>query len=616
MQWYHVDLHLHTPASIDYHNRENVTYLDILQKAEARGLDIIAFTDHNTVHGYGAMMREIEQLDYLVELGRARPEEETRLQEYQRLLEKILVLPGFEFTATFGFHILGLFSPKKSVLEIEHLLLNLNIPIESMEEGNSEVGASSDVLTAYEIINAAGGVVIAAHANASHGVAMRGMDFGGQTRIAYTQDKNLHALEVTDLCSKRRNSTQRFFNGTKPEYPRQMRCIQGSDAHALEGIIDRRGKVVTLGVGDRTTELLLPERSFDALLELFQGNDFSRSREFTGSNVQSDYIQTAREEGPSLVRSFHESMQRKGGKLYNVVADVCAFANTNRGTVFVGLSADAKKDVVGVDHAQQAAEELRKYIDRMISPPLTCEVDVQETVGKSILRVQVPYGEDRPYAIDDYKIYVRDETDTNLAVRDEIVSLVRQGVMHSDPATATYKATEQGQPTPTTRPDPVKMTSETEVVELPSPDPEQAEQPAQPVVEQPIATEPYNGDGKTPGPPRAGVEIIGTEQRNGTSYHIMRDLRNGNVVQNVTRSSARRLWHYAIKQRESNPVEQEKVQWHHDIGLWRSYKRGNDVRFDLVQRESGRLRVYYGVSEAGMHGPWQVFLGPDDDNGV
>ena len=97
----------------------------------------------------------------------------------------------------------------------------------------TEVGATTDVLTIYRIVRQAGGLVIAAHANSTHGVAMRDFPFGGQTKIAYTQDLNLHALEVTDLESRSTRATSRFFNGSKPEYPRRMRCIQGSDAHRV-----------------------------------------------------------------------------------------------------------------------------------------------------------------------------------------------------------------------------------------------------------------------------------------------------------------------------------------------------------------------------------------------
>ena len=55
------------------------------------------------------------------------PAEKIRLAEYRRLLDKVLLLPGFEFTATFGFHIIGVFSPETPMRDLEHLLLSLNV---------------------------------------------------------------------------------------------------------------------------------------------------------------------------------------------------------------------------------------------------------------------------------------------------------------------------------------------------------------------------------------------------------------------------------------------------------------------------------------------------------
>ena len=215
LQWKLLDFHIHTTASVDF-QQPDCSFLDILQRAEARGLDIISFTDHNTVAGYRMMQEEINQLETLEKLDRLLPEERTRLNEYRRLMGKVLVLPGFEFTATFGFHVLGIFPPEKPVRELELLLLTLNIPPNQLDEGSATVGATTDVLSAYQKINQAGGLVIAAHANSSNGVAMRGFNFGGQTKIAYTQDPNLHALEVTDLEQKGSRTTATFFNGTKP----------------------------------------------------------------------------------------------------------------------------------------------------------------------------------------------------------------------------------------------------------------------------------------------------------------------------------------------------------------------------------------------------------------
>lgn len=588
MQWYCVDLHVHTPASGDYLAPET-RYIDILRKAEQRGVEIMAFTDHNTVGGYVAMMQEVEQLAYLESLGRAQVEELRVLADYRRLLDKILVLPGFEFTATFGFHILGIFSPDTPVRQIEHILLSLNIPAHVLDEGTSQVGASSDVLTAYQRINEAGGICIAAHANTTHGVAMRGMDFGGQTRIAYTQDRNLHALEVTDLERKGRRNTQRFFDGTKPEYPRRMRCIQGSDSHSLNAVRDK-GRVVTLGVGERATEVLLAERSFDALLEMFQSNDFSRSRPYSPDHQPEDYVQSARNEGPSVVQSFHESMEKRGGKLYNIVADVCAFANTNGGTVYVGLPGDKRKPPIGVDDPLGAVATLQNEIESLISPTIDVEIDTQETQGKTIIRVQIPFGQQRPYAIDNTKIYVRDEGDTSVAIRDEIVDLVKQSMSFEQIADAT--------------PSPVVAAVPSSPVVTASPEDDD------PPRQSSHAKSADNGDKVQP--PRSGVEIVGAEQRGDTQYYIMRDLRNGNIVKNVTRSSARRLWHYAIRQKESNPARADQVDWQGDIGLWRRYKKSGNIRYDLVQRDNGNLRVYYGATESGMQGPWQQFLDPED----
>ncbi len=572
-QWYTADLHLHTPASTDY-QQAGVTFLDILQKAEQRGLDVIAVTDHNTVAGYRQMADEIQQLELLSKLGRILPEERKKLEEYRRLKSKILILPGFEFTATFGFHILCIFSPEKPVRELEHLLLELNIPADQLDDGSQTVGATADVLTVYRTINQHGGLVIAAHANSSNGVAMRGFNFGGQTKIAYTQDPNLHALEVTDLDQKGPRSTAAFFNGTKPEYPRRMHCIQGSDSHRIAADPSRKR---ILGVGDRATDLLLSEVSFEALLELFESNDFSRTRPHRHKEEPVyDFIQMALEEGANIIQDFHESMTVRGGKLYAILADVCAFANTNGGTLYIGLTGDPKKVPAGVSDTDQGVHLLEKEINNRISPPLHCQIDIHDFRGKKIIRILVPRGDDSPYAVDDNKIYVRDEAETGLAVRDEIVNLVLRAqspqVVHEGEA----------------KPAPTKAAPETAAA---------------------VQREVEAG-----GEPKTGVEVLPPTERQGKQYFTMRDLRNGNMVKNVTPASARKLWHYAIDRYNAMIAEPDKahITWEGDFGLLRKYKQGNAYRYDLVQRTSHGKRYYFGVTEDGIHGEWKRVTGLEE----
>ena len=560
-QWRKVDLHLHTTSSNDY-QEPDASYLDILRQAHNRELAMVAFTDHNTVAGYRALRQEVTELELLERLDRLKPAEKQRLQEYRKLQQSVLVMPGFEFTATFGFHILGLFSPDTPVRAIEHVLLNLNIPAASLDEGSSNAGASADVLTAYREIATAGGIAIAAHANSTHGVAMRGFRFGGQTKVAYTQDVNLHALEVTDLDSRSPRSTARFFNGSKPEYPRRMHCIQGSDAHRL--LRDPENSRL-LGIGDRITEMHLDAVSFAALKSLLLSHDFSRTRPFRGGRNQLDYVQAAREEGETIVQSFHQKMTKRGGHLFAVIADVCAMANTNGGVVFIGTPSDQKKAPTGVTNISRALGTLKHEISHRITPTLTCSIDTLTTQGKRVARINVPRGEDPPYAIDHSKIYVRDEAETTLAVRDEIVQLTR-GRLTTDSGS--------GESTQQLQEETKESSSKIE-------------------------------------PPRTGVEIVATEERDGTRYHTMRDLRNGNQVKNVTRSSARRLWHYAIKQREGNlNLSRLNAKWNGDIGFITHYRKGAISRVDLCQRTpDGDVRVYYGVTEDGMHGPWRKLAG-------
>jgi hypothetical protein len=330
-------------------------------------------------------------------------------------------------------------------------------------------------------------------------------------------------------------------------------------------------------VGERPTDVLIPEVSFQALKDLFSSNDFSRTRPHRHKAEPAfDFIQSARDEGSNIVQDFHESISVRGGRLYAVIADISAFANTNGGTLFLGLNADPRKPIAGVPKPDQAITQLEKEISNRISPHLHCTIDSQVTGGKTVLRVLVPRGEDPPYVVDDYKIYVRTESETSQAVRDEIVSLVKRG--ESEPqATVSVEAGVSG---------------------------EEAKQPAQ-----------KSGEELAELAPRTGVEVVDVEERDGGSFYTVRDLRNGNVVKNVTLKSARRLWHYALTQHANLPDDLKKanVEWLGDYGLLRKRKQGKRLNYDLVERTVGGYRYYFGVTDDGIHGPWKQLVGHDEE---
>ncbi len=612
LPWRRIDLHIHTPASHDY-EEPGRTYLDILKQAERRGLEIIAFTDHNTVNGYRAMRDEIEHLAYLEKLGRIHADELARLNEYRRLTQKILILPGFEFTATFGFHVLGIFPPDKPLRDIEYLLMSLGVPSAAIDGGLTEAGATSDVLRAYAAIDAAGGIAIAAHANSTNGVAMRGLNLGGQTRIAFTQDPHLHALEFTDL-DRGRSSSARLFDGSKPEYPRRMLAIQGSDAHRVAGSPDRSNR---LGVGERTTEVQLDEVSFSALRALFLSQAFDRVRPaFDVRDLPEDPIATLTQASPGPRLALYSGLPKRGDRFQSVLCDVCALANGAGGDILIISPAKAGRRSDSQDEAAAMARQLALAIEAHLTPRLNVAVHVRTAPdGAPCLHVAVPRGEDAPYALDGMQCFVREGSTSRPATRDEVVALARRGYQKaSDQPTQPYRAPQRSAQ-PASHPKPRQPTRSAPAPAKASPAQHSArpgQTPAKRGEEKPtvlITAPASNGAASLPGTPKTGVQVLAMEERNGTMYFTVRDLRNNAVIRNVTMKSARDLWHYAITQFAEHPYGPEDVAWRGDRAVLAGEERAGKQRYDLALRDAnGQAIVFYGVTTEGLDETWQALI--------
>ncbi len=575
-----MDLHIHTPASADYQQRD-VSFVQMLQRAEERGIDIVAFTDHNSVRGYARMWREIEDLELLEALDRIQPDEARLLGEYRRLLNKILLLPGFEFTATFGFHVLAIFPEDTSIRKLEHILLSLHIPDDKIDQGTSEVGATTDVLRAFELLHEAGALVIGAHVNSTHGIAMQGFPFGGQTKIAYTQSPNLHALEATDLDNTGPRTTARFFNGSKPEYPRRMFCIQGSDAHRL---IRESEKSKDLGLGDRVTEIQLAAVSFAALKAVFESTEFNRVRPYQPIESKLAQVLASRAEGDNQTQVFHERLSKSRRRTNAIFKDAVALANTDGGELFVGLSATANGEIAGVPRVKTAMEQLREDFARFITPEPPVTVETLNAHDRDLLLVTIGSGSEKPYALTSGEIYVREGSNTTVANRDQIVNMVKSAI---------GGRTDSG-PKETKKETPKESPAKKEAKVSPN------------GKNEPLAEIEM---------PHTGVEIVSSEQRDGSVFHTMRDLRNHKIVENVTYDSARRLWRYAIKQRESGEPTANEITWEGPHGVVRVQKQRNgSFRYDLAYRHSGDVRVFYGVTESGLPDEWKPVVEQAKEN--
>ena len=167
--FYHVDLHVHSPASSDYHGDREVSPHAFVSAFVNRGIDMIAITDHNT----GTYVdKAIEARD------------EIAAQEGKN----ITVLPGVELYVSPGIHLLAIL-PEGGSAAISDLLSLLELPVE--QHGDTTKLIPKTIGDISRIVHDRRGLLIGAHCNSSNGIVDK---LDGQTRLEWLGA--VDALEV------------------------------------------------------------------------------------------------------------------------------------------------------------------------------------------------------------------------------------------------------------------------------------------------------------------------------------------------------------------------------------------------------------------------------------
>ena len=223
-RWLKADLHVHTPASIDMDSKWNTaTAEDVVRIAVEKGLNVIGITDHNTA----------ALCDPISEAAKG---------------TGLTVFPGVEISTPQG-HLLALFDCNTPASQIEDLLVAVGISRDQF--GSLDVATRDGIVDVSAATARAGGVAIAAHADASRGF-LKMIGVGAERQRAYVC-QDLWAIEILDTSPRKEHQS-----GTR--YGRRMTCLQssdcwpqGADHHQLDGM------------GTRYSFLKMDERSISGL---------------------------------------------------------------------------------------------------------------------------------------------------------------------------------------------------------------------------------------------------------------------------------------------------------------------------------------------------------------
>lgn len=199
-RWWRCDLHVHSPASFDFKDRETVTASEWLEAAQMNGVEVVAVTDHSS----GAFVQQLRA---------AQPQD-----------RGLFLFPGLELNVTPGIHLIALFDPQKPDDCATNLLAACGIQDEEMGKDSAMCSRSIvDVLaTAADRV----ALCVAAHIDKPKGVGVV-LERGNGLR-AVLQHRELAGVEVEDL----RSPALQYAVGAR----RPLAIITSSDAHSLTEI--------------------------------------------------------------------------------------------------------------------------------------------------------------------------------------------------------------------------------------------------------------------------------------------------------------------------------------------------------------------------------------------
>ena len=344
-----VDLHIHTPASLDYGERNDDEYYNILQNAKSKKIKIIAITDHNTIEGYkkiisfkNKLMVDQESLSTITDSEQVK-KKLLDIKNRLSLFEGILILPGIEFTARPGIHILIIFNPSISPQSIEQFLADGGYNLENLGKKEPSTLPYWDVVTLLDKTKAYDCIVIDAHTDSNKGIWT---ELKGQTRIHC-----LRSEQLSGICYNNEVQRDHIDNLlSSPQYKRTIppAFLRFSDAHVSSDV----AKIFTWAkLEDISFESL--RKAFLNPLESFSTEEPSTVKILNKLTELSNSFGIAKLESEDEIRRFLKL--------------ACALNNSEGGYILLGVTENKSKVGILPSGNNTIVDEISNIIDKAFS---------------------------------------------------------------------------------------------------------------------------------------------------------------------------------------------------------------------------------------------------------
>lgn len=341
-----VDLHVHTPASNCYnrvHDSLEEDYISLVRMYVEKGVKVIAITDHNSIKGYKELMdirQEAEnRIKYWNELDEIEGLKDKVHVEQEKLalFQNILILPGVEFEAFPGIHILLIFDPQIDgiVNVIEKFLYENGYTADN--QGNEVVEASST--SAVEIIKRAcelGAITIAAHIDSAKGALDKLVDSG---RVQFFKSEALNGVQI--VKPETIDYLKDLLNNREYKRNKELAFMRFSDFHNNDSI---DGKI---------SYFRMENISFDNVRTII--TEHQELISFTPRIEDVDSINDILKNGDTFT---FDNIKEKN--IEEIAKTICAILNSGKGTIVIGVG--KKGSIVGM---KMPIDEITKKINML-----------------------------------------------------------------------------------------------------------------------------------------------------------------------------------------------------------------------------------------------------------
>lgn len=248
-KFYKCDLHIHTPASMDYQRcfskeEEENEYRLFLENFIESDVDVIAITDHNTIDGYYKIKDLLEKDN-----------------ELKSKLRNKLILPGVEITC-YGKHFLAIFPQNYKMSKLNALLIEAGIEID--EQGKESTSADRfSPLILCEKVGEYGGIVIIAHSDSDNGL-LQDYFKSGNREVSFrgkSIEKILKSQAVHGICYNYEQNLERLLDLRRNFKIEDISLLKASDSHSVLNEYSASG----VPLGSRCSWISMGKLSFNAL---------------------------------------------------------------------------------------------------------------------------------------------------------------------------------------------------------------------------------------------------------------------------------------------------------------------------------------------------------------